>query len=62
MAATKGAHRKPAAKRRTKYLRVRLTPDVHERFEAAAEAAGINLSAWVTDRLLRVAKDETEKG
>jgi predicted HicB family RNase H-like nuclease len=62
MAAKKGIPRKPAAKRRTKFLRVRLTPDVHDKFEKAADAAGINLSAWVTDRLLRVAKQESEKG
>lgn len=50
--------RKPAAERRTLYLRVRLTEEQHELFKGAAEHAGITMSAWATERLLRAARAE----
>ena len=33
-----------------------------EEFKAAALRAGISLSAWVTERLLRIARQENKKG
>jgi len=51
-------HRKPAERRRTLYLRVRLTPDAHARITEAADAANITVSAWVVDRLMKAARAE----
>ena len=50
--------RKPASKRKETPLRVRVTEDHMREFKDAAERAGINLSAWVTERLLRCAREE----
>lgn len=37
----------PAHERASKWLRLRCTPEELERYRAAAEAAGLTLSAWV---------------
>jgi predicted HicB family RNase H-like nuclease len=50
--------RKPAEQRKTVYLRVRIT-EVHEKeIKAAAAKAGISVSAWVVERLLKAARQE----
>ncbi len=56
------ARRKPAEARKEAHLRVRVSEAQMEEFKAAAEKAGISLSAWVTERLLRVARQENKKG
>lgn len=50
--------RKPPEKRKTEWLRVRLTPKVHAAIGAAADLAGATVSAWATDRLYKVARRE----
>lgn len=50
--------RKPEEKKRTKWLRVRLTPETDALIKAAAETAGITVSAWATERLVSAAKKE----
>jgi hypothetical protein len=42
------------------YLQLRLSDDEKEAFAYAADLAGLSLSAWVRERLRRVAKDELE--
>ena len=49
----------PSTKRET--LEVRLEPGEKEGFKAAAEIAGIDLSAWVRERLRRSARQELEE-
>jgi len=56
MAAIK--RRKPAAVRKEAHLRVRVAESHMAEFQAAAVRAGITLSAWVTERLLRCARQE----
>lgn len=53
--------RKPAEVRKGAHLRVRVSASHMEEFKAAAERAGIGLSAWVTERLLRAARQENKK-
>lgn len=53
--------RKTADVRKDANLRVRVADSHMEAFKAAAEKAGIGLSAWVTERLLRIAKQELKK-
>ena len=50
--------RKPAEARRSVYLRVRLTEEHDAMIKEAAAAAGILVSAWVVERLVRAAKAE----
>ena len=50
--------RKPADVRKEAHLRVRVAESHMEEFKAAALKAGISLSAWVTERLLRCARQE----
>lgn len=50
--------RKPASARKEAHLRVRLAPAHMNEIKAAAEHAGISLSAWVTERLLQCARQE----
>ena len=59
MAAIK--RRKSAEARKTVYLRVRITESHEEEIKAAAEAAGISVSAWVIERLLKCARQEAAK-
>ncbi len=53
--------RKPDDMRKEAHLRVRVSEAHMEAFKAAATKAGISISAWVTERLLRVAKQENKK-
>lgn len=59
MAAIK--RRKPAAARKEAHLRVRVAESHMKEFQAAAEKSGITLSAWVTERLLRCARQEARE-
>ena len=59
--AAKIERRKPAEVRKEAHLRVRVSESHMEEFKAAAERAGISLSAWATERLLRVARQENKK-
>ncbi|HVV83178.1 MAG TPA: hypothetical protein VHE35_08860 [Kofleriaceae bacterium] len=59
MAAIK--RRKPAAVRKTVFLRVRISEAQDAEFKEAAEAAGITVSAWATERLLAAARAERRK-
>jgi uncharacterized protein (DUF1778 family) len=52
--------RKPAEKRREAYLRIRLTDEQDKAIRQAADAAGITISAWAVERLIRVARLELE--
>jgi uncharacterized protein (DUF1778 family) len=56
--------RKPDEERRTLYLRVRLTPEQDALMKGAAASAGITVSSWAVERLIRAAKAErrAEKG
>lgn len=54
--------RKPDEVRKEAHLRVRVAESHMEEFKAAALRAGISLSAWVTERLLRIARQENKKG
>lgn len=59
MAAVK--RRKPASARKEAHLRVRVAESHMKEFQAAAQKAGISLSAWVTERLLRCARQEARE-
>jgi uncharacterized protein (DUF1778 family) len=50
--------RKADEERRTVYLRVRLTADQNELIKEAAALAGITVSAWSVERLVRAARSE----
>jgi hypothetical protein len=50
--------RKPAAERKALYLRARVTEAHLAEFQDAARDAGISVSAWTIDRLLRAARQE----
>ena len=50
--------RKPEEDRRTIFLRVRLTPDQDVLLKGAAAHAGISISSWAVERLLRAARAE----
>ncbi|WP_156824980.1 plasmid mobilization protein [Methylocystis rosea] len=41
-------------------LQVRMSESEKKAFEMAASSAGISISAWVRDRLRRVARDELQ--
>lgn len=56
MAAIK--RRKPASARKEAHLRVRVAETHMDEFKAAATKAGISISAWVTERLLKCARQE----
>jgi uncharacterized protein (DUF1778 family) len=51
-------HRKPADRRRTEHLRVRLTPRELELLREAAERSNLLVSEWVVERLMRTAREE----
>jgi len=53
--------RKPAHARKEEHLRVRVAKSHMEAFMTAAERAGITLSAWVTERLLKCARQESRQ-
>lgn len=50
--------RKPEELRKTEYLRVRVSKEHKALMHEAAQQAGISLSAWAVERLLRVAREE----
>jgi uncharacterized protein (DUF1778 family) len=50
--------RKSDEERRTLYLRVRLTADQDAMLKEAANSAGITVSSWAVERLVRAAKAE----
>lgn len=47
--------------RKEAHLRVRVSEAQMNEFKTAATKAGISLSAWVTERLLRIARQENKK-
>ena len=47
--------------RKESYLQVRVSPDEKEGFETAASLSGLGVSAWVRERLRRVAREELEQ-
>ena len=53
--------RKPAHARKEAQLRVRVAESHMDEFQAAAGRAGISLSAWVTERLLKCARQESRQ-
>lgn len=54
------AKRKPASEKRrhSGSVRIRLIPEHEADIRQAAQLAGLNLSAWVRERLIRAARDE----
>lgn len=50
--------RKPKERRKTDYIRARVTEAHKALMQKAADEAGIPLSSWIVDRLLRVAREE----
>jgi uncharacterized protein (DUF1778 family) len=46
---------------KTETFLIRLEPDEKKGFRAAAEVAGIDLSAWMRERLRRAARQELEE-
>jgi uncharacterized protein (DUF1778 family) len=50
--------RKADEDRRTVFLRVRLTPEQDAMLKDAAASAGITVSAWAVERLVKAAKAE----
>ncbi|MDD2730725.1 MAG: DUF1778 domain-containing protein [Candidatus Portnoybacteria bacterium] len=50
--------RKPENIRKTEYLRVRVSEEQKDVMQRAANQAGITLSAWAVERLLRTAREE----
>lgn len=53
--------RKPDEDRKEAYLRVRVSDSHMDEFKEAAKKAGISVSAWVVERLLRIARQENKK-
>lgn len=45
---------------KTRYLQVRVTDPEKAAFDAAADLAGLDMSAWVRERLRAVAREELE--
>lgn len=44
-----------------KPLQVRVSEDLYELYEKAAEKSGLSLSGWARDRLARLARQELEQ-
>jgi len=59
MAKRKG--RPPKDKTKQDYLEVRLDADEKQAFKDAADLSGLALSAWVRERLRKVARKELEE-
>jgi predicted HicB family RNase H-like nuclease len=51
---------KPAHKAKGELLQIRVNPAEKEAFSTAADLDGKSLSAWVRDRLRRLAREELE--
>ena len=47
---------------KTEVIRCRLGSDEREAFQAAADLAGLSISAWMRERLRRAARRELEEG
>ena len=52
---------KGSAETKSEAILLRLEPGEKDGFKAAAELAGIDLSAWMRERLRRVARQELEE-
>jgi predicted HicB family RNase H-like nuclease len=52
----------PEEDRKSGFLRVRLSAAHQEEIKEAAKQAGISVSAWATERLLKAARQEKAKG
>lgn len=50
--------RKAEKDRKTEWLRARTKPEHKALMQQAADRAGINLSAWIVDRLVKAARVE----
>lgn len=55
---THGMARPKADKTHSAALRIRLLPEHEELIRQAAELAGISISAWIRERLIRAARRE----
>ncbi len=55
-----GRPKKPAGRTKARYLQVRVEQSEKDGFDAAADLAGLPLSAWVRERLRQVAREELE--
>lgn len=53
-----GRPQKSADKQKSRYLQVRVTDAEKAAFDRAADLAGIDLSAWVRERLRMIARKE----
>jgi len=54
--------RPKAEKTHSAALRIRLLPEQEELIRQAAELAGISISAWIRERLIRNARREIAQG
>lgn len=61
MSDTQIKRRKPKEKRKVEYVRARVTSVQKELIQRAADHAGIAVSSWMVDRLLRIAREELAK-
>jgi uncharacterized protein (DUF1778 family) len=50
-----------APRRHTAMLNIRLLPEHAELFRQAAELAGVSLSDWIRERLIRAARKEVSQ-
>ena len=55
-----GRPKKETGATRDKLMQVRLKESEIDEFREAAESSGLDLSSWVRERLLRVARREAE--
>lgn len=53
-----GMARPKAEKTQSAALRIRLFPEQEEMIRQAAELAGVSISAWIRERLIRTARRE----
>lgn len=58
MAKKRGRPTKPLTRVKARYLQVRVQQAEKEGFDAAADLAGLDLSAWVRERLRMAARKE----
>jgi len=55
-----GRPKKPPSQVKARYLQVRVEQSEKQGFDEAAQLAGLDLSAWVRERLRMVARQELE--
>jgi uncharacterized protein (DUF1778 family) len=55
-----GRPKKPASESKLDYIEVRCGESEKQAFRSAAEAAGLQLSGWIRERLRRAARKELE--